>query len=868
MRVLAPSLVRPIKIAAAFVFAAFLFRTADAGTLLVYNNNDSGVGSLRQAIAENHALGGGNTIVFSNISGTITLTTGVLLIGDNVTIIGPGANVLTVDGNYPNATNRAFHIGPGVTITISGLSIVHGYATGSPPADYGGAVYNDRAILTLSNCAVSDNIADYGGAIYNNGANGGSASLALIGSTLSYNSATTAGGGIFNDASSSGSATLTVNASTLYANSALDGGGIASAGSQAVTATMAISASTLSGNLATLGDSIYNSSSTLTLGNTILNAGSSGMNIWPSSGNYFSYGYNLASDNGGGFLTNLGDQVNTDPKLGTLQDNGGPTSTVMPLAGSPAIDQGRPDTIPTLVRRTDQRGRVRPYDDPAVPNGPGSDGTDIGAVEVSPPHGIVGTTNDNGPSLRYCLSDAQPGDTITFAPGVVGTILLNQGELLVDQNVTVQGPGANALAVSGNSAGRVFNVSNGIVNISGLTIRDGKVTAAAGQIQDMTGGGIYCGSPATLNLLGCVISNCAALGANGVGTIVGNGGKGGNGYGGGVYNLGGLALSNCWVVGNQAAGGQGGAGGHTIPGFGGNGGNGNGGGIYSSSSQNLSLLSSALSANLATYGPAGGGGAGNGTNGTAVGAGSDLNSGMANLVNSTVASNVVNGAGGGLGGGIYASAGVLLLACTLAGNSADGAGGGLAAPGGGSLMNCIAGANTSGASPDVSGSISSGGYNLVGNTSGSAGFGATGDQLNVNPLLDWLQNNGGPTPTMALLPGSPAVDQGRSFGLTTDQRGEPRPFDFVSIPNAIGGDGSDIGAFERGRPRLSIQHLGSSAVLSWPSYFGDFSLQSSTNLASANSWGVANGTPVVVGNQYHQTNSPISGNQFFRLRGN
>ncbi len=92
----------------------------------------------------------------------------------------------------------------------------------------------------------------------------------------------------------------------------------------------------------------------------------------------------------------------------------------------------------------------------------------------------MGTTNDNGPSLRYCLSDAQPGDTITFSNSVTGAILLTQGELLVGQNVTIQGPGANVLAVSGNNASRVFNVSNGIVNISGLTIRDGKVTEQPG----------------------------------------------------------------------------------------------------------------------------------------------------------------------------------------------------------------------------------------------------------------------------------------------------------------------------------------------------------------------------------------------------
>jgi hypothetical protein len=72
----------------------------------------------------------------------------------------------------------------------------------------------------------------------------------------------------------------------------------------------------------------------------------------------------------------------------------------------------------------------------------------------------------------------------------------------------------------------------------------------------------------------------------------------------------------------------------------------------------------------------------------------------------------------------------------------------------------------------------------------------TGSPLTADPLLGPLQHNGGLTDTMALMPGSPAIDQGSSFGLTTDQRGDPRPFDFPGTPNPAGGDGSDIGAFE------------------------------------------------------------------------
>jgi hypothetical protein len=85
-------------------------------------------------------------------------------------------------------------------------------------------------------------------------------------------------------------------------------------------------------------------------------------------------------------------------------------------------------------------------------------------------------------------------------------------------------------------------------------------------------------------------------------------------------------------------------------------------------------------------------------------------------------------------------------------------------------------------------------YNLIGNTSGATVSGdITGNQTNVDPLLGPLQDNGGPTQTQALMPGSPAIDKGSSGGSTTDQCGFPRPIDNSSMSNAVGGD---IGAYE------------------------------------------------------------------------
>jgi hypothetical protein len=157
-----------------------------------------------------------------------------------------------------------------------------------------------------------------------------------------------------------------------------------------------------------------------------------------------------------------------------------------------------------------------------------------------------------------------------------------------------------------------------------------------------------------------------------------------------------------------------------------------------------------------------------------------------------------------------------VTATTLSGNIASGGsggsgtfrgghagtsnGGGLESSAGTSTVRGSIVAGNTGTIADAKGTFVSGGYNLIGKSDGSSGFGVTGDQLGSNampldPKLGLLQSNGGPTDTMALMYGSPALDQGLSFGLTTDQRGSPRPVDTI-FANVVGGDGSDIGAVE------------------------------------------------------------------------
>jgi hypothetical protein len=155
------------------------------------------------------------------------------------------------------------------------------------------------------------------------------------------------------------------------------------------------------------------------------------------------------------------------------------------------------------------------------------------------------------------------------------------------------------------------------------------------------------------------------------------------------------------------------------------------------------------------------------------------------------------GGQGGDGGGIVnaAAASHLRLGDTIVAYNSAGAGGAAYD------TNTLPGSE--GSNPDLQGIVSSRGFNFIGVADGGEGVtnGINSDLVGalaapIDPLLGPLDMNGGPTPTHALLTGSPVIAQGNSFGRHSDQRGQRRPFDFMSIPKARRGDGSDIGAFE------------------------------------------------------------------------
>lgn len=171
------------------------------------------------------------------------------------------------------------------------------------------------------------------------------------------------------------------------------------------------------------------------------------------------------------------------------------------------------------------------------------------------------------------------------------------------------------------------------------------------------------------------------------------------------------------------------------------------------------------------------------------------NGGTLTINNSTVSGNFATSHNRYSTGGGISSFGTLTISnSTISGNGASGPGGGIHAGGTAKIQNSIVANSPSGG--NCSGTMTSKGYNL--SSDGTCNFSSKRDWNNTDPMLGPLQNNLGPTWTMALKPGSPAVDAGNPSGCTdgsgvllkTDQRGQRRP-------DSEDKTGCDIGAYER-----------------------------------------------------------------------
>jgi hypothetical protein len=414
--------------------------------------------------------------------------------------------------------------------------------------------------------------------------------------------------------------------------------------------------------------------------------------------------------------------------------------------------------------------------------------------ERTVPSSIFTVTNlqDDGPgSLRQAIHDANgtgEPDAIVFQPGLAGPITLTSGELDVTESVTITGPGAGVITVSGNNTSRIFLVDNAAhttinVAISGLALTAGS-------------GGAVAVSDEILTLRGVVITNSNAQ--NGGGILVSTDGQ--------------LTLEDSTVSGNRADG--------VLSPF--------GGGLYLSSNSVALVRNSTISGNQVIGGHGGGIYVAGGSltvedstisgNSAELGGGIGVVGGLLTVANSTISGNSAVG-----GGGIFADESTLTVEnSTLSGNVASRLGGGISLPGGGTavirnstvafntatsgggglfvkfssgpatLLSTIVADNAVGATgvgPDVLGKVTAA-FSLVENVAGTTFLpGSANNILGVDPLLGPLQFNGGPTQTHALLPGSPALDHGSNpDGLTFDQRGPG----FARVRGAA----ADIGAFE------------------------------------------------------------------------
>ncbi len=352
-------------------------QAAPGAAITVTTLNDTGAGSLRQAIADANS---GDTIDFS-VSSTITLTSQLVITGNNNLTIN-GGSAITVSGN--NAA-RVFKVANS-NVTFNDLVIANGNRqfSGDDPDCFIGACGGGIAIISstvaINNSAVRDNTAvstspftaDKGGGIFVDT----TSTLTVTNSTISNNTAEN-GGGIYIAAG-----TVTIDNSTISGNAATNGrgGGI---DSQAGNTT--ISNSTITGNAVTwsgsdggCGISSYGGSTSTTLSNTIVSGNSCSGDAHDADygivDSFHSNGNNLIGTTNSSAFNQSGDQTNvTNPMLDPLADNGGNTQTHALQTGSPAIDVG------ANCGAADQRGVSRPQDG----NNDGSAVCDIGAFELA-----------------------------------------------------------------------------------------------------------------------------------------------------------------------------------------------------------------------------------------------------------------------------------------------------------------------------------------------------------------------------------------------------------------------------------------------------------------------------------------------------
>ena len=474
---------------------------------------------------------GADKLTVRRSSATGTAAFRIFEITKSVTLTGLTlANGKTSDigGSYYPAGGAIYFYGPELTITdcvISGNS-----------AEYGGGIYGSSSYaspkVTITNSVISGNSAEYGGGIYIAYVVGSYTAqpgrLAITNSTISGNVATSLGGGLYNrgsatitsstisanvatlDAAGGGGAIynengLTIANSTISGNSASLGGGIKNVAAHYffLPGSLGMTSSTVSGNTASQGGGIYSAGPNTSPKNSIIarNTSANGPDV---KGDLASRGFNLIGDNSGLTISTpqASDQIGTsaspiDPRLGPLQNNGGPTFTHALLLGSPAIDKGE-----SSGATTDQRGFGRRKDVAALANAPGGDGADIGAFESK-----FATLANISTRLRVQTADnAMIGGFIITGTGPKTVLVRGIGPslplagALADPYIEVHGPSGEFLATNDNwsdAATRPEIIASGLAPANSLepalwgVINPGAYTVVVRGKNEATGIGLF-----------------------------------------------------------------------------------------------------------------------------------------------------------------------------------------------------------------------------------------------------------------------------------------------------------------------------------------------------------------------------------------
>jgi len=772
--------------------------------------------SLREAIA--YIMDGGliefEPDLFAGGQQTITLavtdaeSVTPLLIDKSLTIRGPGADLLVISGDE---LTRVFDVENG-SVAIEEVTIADGHVLDGEGA---GIRVGIDGTLVLTGCNVTENEVaddngeydDIGGGAFNAG------SLTLVNCTVSANTAAAAGGGIYSEG------TLEMVNCTVSGNAAanMDGGGmLVAAGSAEITNC------TVTGNTAVGGGGLSSELSGIaTINNSIISANTAagGADVL---GIVNSNGYNLVGDGEGSAESFDGTETGFHAASlieTVLRYNGGHLPTHSLLADSAAIDAGDNSAVPAYIG-TDQRGaefeRIL------------GDAVDVGAYEVR--RFVVTTSEDTDDvmagvdtspeslSLREAIALTYPGDSITFGFAVQGAqIVLDPitGELIVDSNLAIIGPGADQLTISGGGSTQILYIPSADVDavISGLsfedaydnerggsviynfgTVRMSNCVMANNVVGDLDGGAIH--NRGSMSLTDCILNDNIADNLGGAivcwdGVLVLNRciltGNETRQMGGAIFNmLGGTVTMNYCTLSDNSA-------------------DLNGGALYNSADSTLTLSGCTVAGNTAPSD-----------------AGGIFNSGVLTLTNSTVSANTA----GRNGGGLFQTGGSAAVTnCTIIANLADSIGNGFAEGGGIchtggelSLHNSIVAGNFDTVDniglgnkyPDISGTATSLGANIVGDGNGVTGVedGVNGDSVGtssarIDPVLLPLADNGGPTQTHAPAVLSPAIDAGDNEAVVApvfegppfvDQRG-------AGYPRVMDGNGDgeayvDIGAVE------------------------------------------------------------------------